>query len=90
MPTVVSHFINNAFILLATKFALDLQSVYIPMLIVCGLCLVISVGYLILFDRKNKMLVGEEKCDLKGFFLAAAIGLFMCGFTWISVLFMGI
>ena len=89
LPTIVSHFINNAFILLATKFAWNLQDIYVPMLIVCGLCLVLSVRYLLLFDGKDKTVVEKEKGDVKGFFLAASVGIFMCGFTWLSVLFIG-
>ena len=89
LPTVISHFINNAFILFATKFSWDLQSIYIPMLIVCGLCLVLSVGYLLFFDNRNKSVEKREKGSVKDFFIAASIGIFMCGFTWLSVLLKG-
>ena len=88
-PTIVSHFINNTFILCAIKFAWDLQSIYIPMLITCGFCLLISVGYLLFFDRCDQSVEGKAQADMKGFFIAAAVGLFMCGFTWIGVLFKG-
>ena len=84
LPTVLAHFCNNAFILCAEKFAW--QTDMLPILIASAVCLVASVGYLIVYVVKASR-NEEEKPDGKGFFLCAAAGIFICLIGWVSGLF---
>lgn len=88
LPTVVSHFINNAVILILTKFGVDgfPLPVFIIVLCVSIPCLIGSLVYLIFFDRKEP----EKKTGTKKQFLLGALGgIIICGISWISALFMG-
>ena len=87
LPTVFSHFLNNAWILIVTKFSIDTTSVYTPFLIVSVLCLVGSLAYLFFFDKAEKR---EREKGKRDFFIAAAVGILLCALTWISVLLSGI
>ncbi len=88
LPTVLSHFINNAVILLLYKFGVDSYPIpaYVIMLVVSGVCLVGSLIYLIWLDRKKKT---GEKRNAKVFFLYAAIGIAIFALSWISTLVSG-
>ena len=88
LPTMLSHFINNAVILLLTKFGVssfDLP-VYVTILVVSGLCLAGSLVYLLLFDKK-----GEEKKtgSYKQLFACASIGMLILFLSWCATLLMG-
>lgn len=92
LPTVISHFFNNALIITMTKFGWSLDSIYLPFLITSIVCLIISVGYLVFFDKKK----GEptrkpsvEKKELKWFFLFASVGIAICTLTWLTNLLSG-
>ena len=91
LPTIVSHFLNNALIITMTKFGWTLDAIYLPFLIVSGICLVSSVVYLIFFDKNREMQNASQtdKKQLKDFFLFASIGVAICGLTWLTGLFGG-
>ena len=86
LPTVLAHFCNNAFILCAEKFAW--QTDMLPVLIASAICLVASVGYLIVYAVKTGR-NEKEKPDWKGFFLCASAGVVICLVGWVSGLFGG-
>ena len=88
LPTVLAHFLNNALIILLSKFGLEAfpNAVMIPLMIVSGLCLVGSLVWLIFFDKSGKR---EKSPARKGFFLCAAAGILVCAVMWISVLLTG-
>ena len=87
LPTVLSHFLNNAFVLVLMKFEINgLPSLWnIVFLIVSALCLLGSLAYLIFGDKSGVR--SGEKADKKGFFLCASVGIFICVITWIAGLF---
>jgi membrane protease YdiL (CAAX protease family) len=92
LPTVVSHFINNALIVTLTKYGLaDLQGgVLITVVIVSILCLIASLVWLFFFDKgKSEPRREEDKAEIKRFFLYASVGIAMYALTWISVLLTG-
>jgi membrane protease YdiL (CAAX protease family) len=90
LPTVLSHFLNNAAVILLTKFGLDsfTKPVFITILCVSIPCLIFSLAYLIFFDKKkqNEVKTGTQK----QFFLGALVGIIICGAVWISALFTGV
>lgn len=89
-PTVASHFFNNAWILVMTKFSWSLEPIYLPFLICSGICLVGSLGYLLVFDKKQKIEQADKKKSIKDFLIYAGIGIFVCLFSWVSALFKGL
>ena len=95
LPTVISHFFNNALIITMEKFGWSLDAIYLPFLIVSILCLISSVVYLVFFDKKGQEFEGvfPEKTEIKKskeFFLFASVGIAVCALTWISNLLSGI
>ncbi len=88
LPTMLSHFINNALILTLTK--LGVESMPVWFYILSGVCLVGSLVYLIFFD-KPKPDVAQETVDkkriFKQFLLCASVGLFIYVIVWVSALF---
>ncbi|MBR2340924.1 MAG: CPBP family intramembrane metalloprotease [Clostridia bacterium] len=92
LPTVVSHFLNNAWIITMEKFHWTLDAIYLPFLIVSILCLGLSVVYLFFFDKKDlkeSVTNCAKKKDWKDFFLFASIGIAVCALTWLVNLFAG-
>lgn len=98
-PTMLAHFVNNAAIILLQKFLpnnteLDMPlPVFIPVMIVSGLCLIGALGYLIFAD-KNKLpddgQTAEQKKTNRGVFvLGVMIGVLICFVSWASVLYDG-
>ncbi len=87
LPTMLAHFLNNAWILIATKFSVDITAIYLPFLIVSVLSLAGSLSYLFVFDKSEKVDREQGKRD---FFIAAAVGILLCDLTWISVLISGL
>ena len=94
LPTMIAHFINNTLIIVMTKFGLNTfpLPVYIPIMIVSGLCLAGSLAYLLFFDKKEtkqEVVIEKKKADFGGFFLLAAAGILICLVNWISKLISG-
>ncbi len=89
LPTVLSHFINNAAVVIL--YALGVESyplpVYITLLVVEGLCLIGSVLYLVVWDKGEKK--EEKKGSYKQLLLCAGVGIFVFGFSWIVTLLTG-
>ncbi len=93
LPTMVAHFFNNALILVLTSLGygdgLGLSAgSTVALYVVSGLCLAGTLIYLVFFDRRNAQKGGVKAG--KAFFLAAAVGLLVCGVEWIAVLVEGI
>ena len=92
LPTVLAHFLNNAYILILYKCGVQSipAPVLIPMIIVSGLCLIATLVYLFVFDKKQaeEKDKEEKKKERKNFFLFASVGLAVCAITWITNLFM--
>ena len=91
LPTVLSHFLNNAVIVVLTKFGIESypSAVAVPLMIVSALCLVGSLVWLIFFDgpkRSENPGPSGGTSDKKGFFLYAALGILVCAVMWLSVL----
>lgn len=92
LPTVLSHFLNNLFVLFMYKFGVTQFSPTVFTVIVCVsvCCLLVSLGWLIFFDKKPDCKQEKEKGNAKRFFLFSAVGIFVCALTWISVLLSGV
>ena len=88
LPTVLSHFLNNALVIILTKFGLDNLSTPLGLVLLCvsALCLLGTLGYLLFLDKQK---TEKPKGTKKEFLLGAFIGLVICAFTWISALFIG-
>ena len=90
LPTVLSHFLNNAAIILLAKFGIGgfPTPVFITLLCVSVPCLILSLMYLIFLDKKND---GEDKTGTKKQFIIGALGgIVVCAVVWISALFTGV
>lgn len=88
LPTVLSHFLNNAVILILKKFGINSFPLPVAITVLCVsiICLLASLVYLIFFDKKE----AEKKTGTKKQFLLGALGgIIICGITWISALFVG-
>ena len=87
LPTVLSHFINNAAILVLTKYNIAEFStpVFISVMSVSVLCLIASLGYLIFID-KTKPEREEDKRERKGFLVYALVGIALCALSWLLTL----
>ena len=96
LPTVVSHFVNNALILILE--ACGVSGLPLWLLIAFGVLLAGSAAYLLCFDKN---IDGEEpkeseemqtvesakpKADVKGFVICALTGMILCALNWISAL----
>ena len=88
LPTVITHFLNNALIILLTKFGITSYTtpVYIVILCVSIPCLLVALGYLLFVDKRNGDAPTGTKQD---FAFGALIGIVICAITWISALFIG-
>lgn len=95
LPTVLAHFVNNALILLLTKFGVEslVGSIYSVVLLLSPICLIASLVWLFVFDKKkdneNEQAPMRDKTERKRFFIYASIGLAICTLTWIAVLLSG-
>ncbi len=89
LPTVLSHFVNNALIIVL--YALGVEGyplpVYIALLVVGGISLVATLAYLLFFDKAEKT---EKKGSYKQLFACASVGLAVFGLSWLATLAMGL
>ncbi len=85
LPTVLSHFLNNALIVVLAKCGVDSYPlpVYVGLLVLSGVCLLVSV-WLLLRDRGTQR--REKKGKYSHFFVYAAVGILIFGVTWIAAL----
>lgn len=90
LPTVLSHFINNVFVLILYRFGVTEYPTYveIPFLIISALCLIGSTIYLLFFDKGEKR--ETEKVRKADFFLYAGIGIFLFAVSWLTNFFSGV
>lgn len=89
LPTVVSHFLNNAFILTLEKcgvyeFASPAKWIILGVSVVC-----LALSFVWLLTDKNKEKRESDKSERKRFFVCAAAGVAVCGLTWLITLFTG-
>ena len=89
LPTVLSHFLNNALILVLSALGLETFSgtVGIILTVVGAVFLAGSLVFLIFFDKKTNRKGGAPRAGV--FFLAAAVGLVICAVQWASMLLLG-
>ena len=95
LPTVFSHFLNNALILTLAKFGVESfpVPVAIVLLTVSVICLTLSLVWLFFWDKKEEEkleMQAVNKSERKRFFLCASVGIAICALTWIAVLFSGL
>lgn len=90
LPTVLSHFLNNAFILLLYKLGIETFPPVIQWTVigVSAVCLILSLGYLLFCEKEEAKQEqtrghGEEKRE---FFTFASAGIAVCALTWVLVL----
>ncbi len=92
LPTAVSHFINNALVLILAKFGVT-EIVGTAQIIVYAVAFLSFVGafvWLFVFDKKETKDPETTAGDKKDFFLRALIGVLVCAVSWLSALFTGI
>lgn len=89
LPTMLSHFINNGVIILLLKLGVTSFSptAYTIILITAGVCLAVSLVYLLAFDKRKEE---KEKVSYGQLFACAALGIFMFALSWVSVLLVGV
>ena len=96
LPTVLSHFFNNAFILLLTKFGVEsfIAPIFALILLLSPICLIVSLVWIFAFDKREEseteQAVAIDKSERKRFFIYASVGLAICALTWIAVLISGL
>ena len=88
LPTVLSHFLNNAAIVILTKFGILEIPSPINTIIFCisAVALVVAILWLVFSKEEEKRL---EKTERKTFFICAAVGILICAISWIYVLISG-
>lgn len=84
LPTILSHFLNNAFIVVLYKMGLGESFGSIAFYILSGVVLAATLGYLIFVDKNGN---GREKGGEKEFLLWALVGILVCAVMWITGLF---
>ncbi len=96
LPTMLSHFFNNALILALTKFGVESFSapVFLSIMIASPICLIASLVWLFAFDKKKdgekEQAVAIDKTEQKRFFVYASVGLAICVLTWLAVFISGL
>ncbi len=88
LPSMVSHFANNAVILILTargyeKFTDLPRPAYLSLVITSAVCLAGAVLFLILFDKKKNVKGGVK--EGKKFFAMAAVGIVVCAVEWLAL-----
>ena len=89
-PTMLSHFLNNAVILVLYKYGVNEFSPTVNTIIlaVSLVCLSMAILWLMKGDKSNRQPT-KTQTNAKEFFLCAAVGIAICTLTWLSVLIMG-
>ena len=99
LPTVLSHFLNNATILITLKVFGETFTLPSPLdvvfLVVCVFCLVVSLIYLIFIDKgepqtektTNEFVIKTKK---QSFVVFASVGILICIVSWLAVFFKGL
>ena len=95
-PTMLAHFLNNLLIIILEKAKVtDIPNfVFIPVIILSGLCLLGTLGYLIFAD-KNRLpdeegdTLAQQRTKRGVYILAAAIGILICFVGWTNALYTG-
>ncbi len=96
LPTMLSHFFNNALILVLTKFGVEsfAAPVFLLILFLSPICLIVSLVWIFAFDkrkdRENEQKPTPDKSERKRFFAYASVGLAICVFTWLAVFISGL
>ncbi len=90
LPTVLSHFVNNALVILLNAFGVTAYptSAYVGALIAGGLSLIGTLFYLIFVDKSKEK--KEKKGSYAQLFACAAVGVFIVGLSWIATLVEGL
>lgn len=78
LPTMLSHFLNNAVILILTRFEVENFSALFYVL--SSLALAGSLAWLIFFERASNTKKTES---MRPFLVAASVGIAVCVFIWI-------
>ena len=95
LPTVLAHFLNNALIIILTKFGISSFSMplWIVIISVSVVCLIASLAYLIFFDKQKEPFsaetLAERKKERVRFFGYSAFGTVLFTITWLATLVMG-
>lgn len=89
LPTVVSHFLNNAFILTLTKYGVSEFVAPTKWIIfgVSAVCLATALVWLLLGENKQKPQTDTQ--EKKRFFTCASAGIAVCALTWLLTLLSG-
>ena len=96
LPTMLSHFFNNALILTLTKFGVESFSPLVGLLVLCVslICLIVSLVWIFFFDKRKESEKEQkptpDKKERKRFFTYASVGIAVCVITWIAVLISGL
>ncbi len=88
LPTVVAHFINNAFIVCTEKFGFPVVFEY-ALLGVSAVCLIFTVVWFLTIDKKTKPATAT-KSDKYEFLKWSAVGVAFCLLVWLLNLIDGI
>ena len=100
LPTILSHFLNNALIVTLTKFGVNKfpPPVYVTMLNLEIIAFIVAMVWLVL-DKKdknaqenteeNEATQEESKKERRRFWAFSAVGIFICVLSWLSVLITG-
>ncbi|MBQ8658613.1 MAG: CPBP family intramembrane metalloprotease [Clostridia bacterium] len=89
LPTVLAHFLNNAFVLFTEKFGYPPALEY-ALLILSITCLIFTVVWFAVFDREQNEPAKGDKSEKVAFFKWSAIGIGFCLLVWILALATGI
>lgn len=86
LPTMLAHFINNALIILMYKWGVPAisETGSVALMIASVLCLIGTLTYLIVFDKKESAPIPDAKTDRKEFLRGAALGIFVCLAGWVA------
>ena len=94
LPTIVSHLVNNAVIVVLTKLGINSfdGGMYAAIVIISIVCLFGSLAYLLFFDKKEPQEKPDQeliKAETKNFWLYAGVGVLLCGLSWLATLLTG-
>ncbi len=89
LPTVLSHFLNNAFILILTKCGVDEFVSPTKWIIFAVSAVSLVLAFVWLLTDKKQLEIQAEREEKKRFFLCASVGIAVVAFTWILTLITG-